>query len=88
MLKGGYQIIDLENNNFTPGTAITINSIYDKCEGTTKPYLLTNIKISSKEYGNTFIELKNNESNFTGQCYGYNVTITNSDSVTFTAIGG
>ena len=79
---GGYQIIDLKNINFVSGTGQTVAGIYDLLKANRKAVLLTNIVIGGTKYRDTFIELKG--ATFTGTCYGYTLTITNADLVTFT----
>lgn len=79
---GGYQIIDLKNINFVSGTGQTVAGIYDLLEANRKVVLLTNIRIDGTEHKDTFIELAKRP--FTGTCYGYTLTITSANLVTFT----
>lgn len=79
---GGYQIIDLKNINFVSGTGQTIAGIYHLLDANQKVVLLTNIVIDGTPYRDTFIELKGGT--ITGTCYGYTLTITGADLVTFT----
>lgn len=55
MIKGGYQIIDLENRNLTSQVGMTYEGIYDKIEGTRKPVLVSGIKISDVEYRDMWV---------------------------------
>lgn len=79
---GGYQIIDLKNINFVSGKGQTVAGLYDLLENNRRVVLLTNIVIDGTEYRDTFIELSKRP--FTGTCYGYTLTITTNNLVTFT----
>lgn len=81
---GGYQIIDLKNINFVNGTGQTVAGIYALLEANQKVVLLTNIVINGFVYKDTFIELEKPAVSFNGTCYGYKLTITKQDLVTFT----
>lgn len=54
MLKGGYQIIDLENRNFKNEVGIEIKGIYKKLESTKKPTILSGIKVNDVEMRDMF----------------------------------
>lgn len=82
MLTGGYQIIDLDNVNHTPGVGILHEGIYDKIEGTRKAILLSGLVVDDIEYRDIFVEVRVNESNFVMTVYGKTITITDTDVVT------
>ena len=55
MVKGGYQIIDLNGHNHTSEVGAIHEGIYDKIEATSKPILLSGITVNAVEYHDTFI---------------------------------
>ena len=56
MDKGGYQIIDLKNQNLTKDTtSIKIDGIYNLIKNSIKPILVTGIKINGIEEQEQFI---------------------------------
>ena len=91
MLKGGYQIINLNDHPHTSGVGAVHEGIYDKIEGTRKPILLSGIVINTIEYHDTFIFPCVNGSNYVASV-GRNPTtnqefvinIEDTDVVTFT----
>lgn len=83
---GGYQIIDLKNEAFTTGTAKSVPGIYALIDGTRKAILLTNVQIDGAEYHDAFVALAG--SPYTGSLYGYDISITSDDNVTFTNHAG
>lgn len=54
MIKGGYQIIDLENKNLTIGVGMVYEGIYEQIESTTKPILISGLVISHIEYNDLY----------------------------------
>lgn len=54
MLKGGYQIIDLEDKNHELGVGMVHEGIYDKIEGTRKAILLSGLKFEGSELHDVF----------------------------------
>ena len=64
MVKGGYQIINLDGHNHTSGVGAVHEGIYDKIEGTSKPILLSGIVINAVEYHDTYIFPCVNGSNY------------------------
>lgn len=85
-MRGGYQIIDCAGVYFTAGTATKVSGAYALIEGTRKPIRLNNVVVGGTEYHDAFCEFTVSESNFTGTTYGYTVTVTQDDAVTFTTI--
>lgn len=55
MVKGGYQIIDLEDRDLTPNKSTRYEGIYDKLEGTRKAILLSGITVDSVKYNDCFV---------------------------------
>ena len=91
MVKGGYQIINLNNHNHTSGVGAIHEGIYDKIEGTKKPILLSGITIDAVEYHDTFIFPCVNGTNFVAVVgrnptlnKEYHINIQDNDVVTFT----
>ena len=64
MLKGGYQIINLENKDHEIGVGMDHEGIYDKIEGTRKAILLSGIVIGGVEMHDVFAPVTRNGSNF------------------------
>lgn len=86
MRKGGYQIIDLHDTNFTAGEAQTVADIYDKIEGSyRKPLLLSGLTVEDVEYPDTYVEVTVNESAYEITAYGKQIKIDSTDEVTVTA---
>lgn len=56
MLKGGYQIIDLENKNHEVGVGMVHEGIYDKIEGTRKAIMLSGVVLAGVEYHDVFVQ--------------------------------
>lgn len=58
-MKGGYQIIDLENKGFDPEDpkSFVIKGVYDKIEGTRKPIMITNLVFADFEIRNQFVDM-------------------------------
>lgn len=91
MLKGGYQIIDLNNFDHRSNIGAMHEGIYEKIEGTHKPILLSGIVLNGTEYHDTFIFPCVNGSNYVA-VVGVNPTtneqivinIEDTDAVTFT----
>lgn len=82
MNKGGYQIIDLKNKNFTLGTGMVVEGAYKKIEGTLKPIYFSGISIAGVEYHDCYVQIVVNGSNFEGIIYGKKIVIQNNDMVT------
>lgn len=87
-MKGGYQIIDLRETNFTAATAVTIPGVYEQIEGNyNKPLLLEGFSIGDIEYNATWVNKTVDSTNFKlSGVSGYDVTVTPDDKVTFTVI--
>lgn len=83
MKLGGYQIIDLKNTPLN-STAVVIEGVYAKIEGTRKPLLLSGININGTEYHDAFVTAKVNASNYEIAVYGETITITSDDNITCT----
>lgn len=64
MLKGGYQIINLDNHLFTSGVGFEIKGIYDIIEGTRKAILISGLVLDGTEYHDCFTTPEVNGSNF------------------------
>lgn len=84
MLKGGYQIIDLEDKELTSGVGMVYEGIYEKIEGNRKAILISGLNVEGTEYHDTFVELAVSGSNYEGTIYGKTITISDVDVVTVT----
>lgn len=92
MVKGGYQIINLNEHAHTSGVGAIHEGIYDRIEGTRKPILLSGIVVDGVEYHDTYIFPCVNGTNFVA-VVGENPTtnkrivinIQDNDVVTFTS---
>lgn len=84
MVKGGYQIIDLQNKQLESGTSMTFPGVYEKVEGTRKAILISGLNVGGTEFHDTFVELAASGTNFEGTIYGKTITIADDDSVTVT----
>lgn len=84
---GGYQVLDLQGNNFIASVGIKINGIYDKIEGTNKVFLIHHIVYKSKEYKDVFAVVTGSTPYvFNIDEYKIKITIRSDDSVVFTDI--
>lgn len=82
MVKGGYQIINLDGVIHTLGLGMVHEGIYERIEGTQKPIMISGININGFDYHDCYVEPKVNGSNYEFEMYGYNVTINDVDVVT------
>ena len=77
MNKGGYQIVDLENQNAVKGMPVS-NWTWAKwkaVQGTTKPIMFKNIMIEDIHYGDVIVGCAPAGTGFVTTIYGYTVTI-------------
>lgn len=81
MLKGGYQILDLQNKNLTSGNGIIYEGAYDKLKGNRKPILVSGLKFGGIEYRDTFVEFSLNAASYQGTIYGKTITVETNDKV-------
>ena len=79
---GGYQIIDLKGKNFTLGTGMVFNGVYEKIEGTRKPIYVSGISIAGVEYHDCYVNFVVNGNNFEGVIYGNKIVIQDNDVIT------
>lgn len=84
METGGYQIIDFKGVQFELNTGQTIKGVYDQLESTRKAILLSGLNVGGTEYHDIFPSLKVSGTDYTLDCYGYTITITDDDLVTIT----
>ena len=66
MIKGGYQIIDLENKKLRLDVGMVYEGIYESIENTTKATLISGLNIEGTPYNDIYINLKVDGSNFVG----------------------
>lgn len=88
-IKGGYKLIDLEENKFTVGgEGITVKGIYNSIKNSyNKPLILTGINIGGIERNDIFIDFAINSGNYVANISATEkITITNADLVTIATI--
>ena len=92
--KGGYQILDLKNTNFTIGTGVVIEGVYEVIKSNyRKPILLSHLIISSVEYADVYLSMIKSGDSYSGVInisVGLNIsctliTITKNDTVTISS---
>ena len=54
MIKGGYQIIDLENKYLTINVGMVYEGVYEQIENTTKPILISGLAIEDTAYSDLY----------------------------------
>ena len=86
MNKGGYQILDLKNTNFTLGTGVNVSGAFTTITGTKKPILVSGIVIAGTEYHDTYVDFTKVKNGIAitleGTIYGKKITIAMNDTVT------
>lgn len=89
-MVGGYQIIDLQNKEFTNGVGIVYEGIYDLLEGTRKTTLVTNINYDGGEMKDRFIDFVPVGSQFVADIniagMEVQITVQDTDVVTFVEV--
>ena len=86
MRKGGYKVINLNDNNLTTSNT-TITGIYKDIKSNyRKAILLSGITINGVEYSDCFTTFNVSGSNLIATVYNNTITITDTDIVTATAI--
>lgn len=81
MVKGGYQIINLEETPLRTGIGMQYDGLYEKIESTRKPILLSGINIDGVEYHDTYVEAHVDGSSFVMNVYGKKISINDNDVV-------
>ena len=86
MNKGGYQILDLKNTNFTLGTGAVVSGTFKTILETKKPILVSGIVIAGTEYHDTYVEFTlmkvSSNTYFAGKIYNKLIRIALNDTVT------
>ena len=86
MNKGGYQILDLKNTNFTLGTGAVVSGAFKTILETKKPILVSGIVIAGTEYHDTYVEFTlmkvSSNTYFAGKIYNKLIRIALNDTVT------
>lgn len=86
MRKGGYKIINLNDNNLNASNT-TITGIHNEIESNyRKAILLSGITINGVEYSDCFTTFTVRGGNLVTTVYNNTITITDKDIVTATAI--
>lgn len=83
MVKGGYQIINLDNVEHKQNVGVVHDGIYSKIKGTQKPIMISGINIGGLDYHDCYVKPKDVNSKYEFEMYGYKVTIDSDDVVTF-----
>lgn len=84
MLKGGYQIIDLNGVNHVIGSDATVHKgIYDKIKNTRKPIFLSGVRVGGTNYHDMFVPCRVQGSDFVIVFDTYTMLIKNTDEVSF-----
>lgn len=86
MNKGGYQILDFKNTNFTLGTGTVVSGAFKTILETKKPILVSGIVIAGTAYNDTYVEFTfmkvNSNIYFAGKIYNKLIRIALNDTVT------
>lgn len=86
MNKGGYQILDLKNTNFTLGTGTKVSGAFKTILETKKPILVSGIVIGGTAYNDTYVEFSlmkaSSNTYFAGKIYNKLIRIALNDTVT------
>lgn len=56
MREGGYQIIDLNDFNFSHNAALVLEGVYEAVEGTQKPILISGLVFNGLEIPDAFVQ--------------------------------
>lgn len=85
MRKGGYQIINLKNTNFTIGTAMMIDGIHNAIEASyRKPLLLSGLVVANVEYPDVYVEATVDSSAYIIKTAKFSIKVESTDAVTVT----
>ena len=86
MNKGGYQILDLKNTNFTLGTGVKVSGAFKTILETKKPILVSGIVIDGTAYNDTYVVFTymkvSSNIYFAGKIYNKLIRIAFNDTVT------
>ena len=84
-VRGGYQIIDLKNTNFTSGSAVTIPGTYATIEASHKRYAIEGFSIANVEHKPMSANFVVDASNYVAQLTDkISISVTAEDAVTIT----
>ena len=81
MVKGGYQIINLDGVVHNVGSGVTHEGIYERIDGTQKPIMLSGLNVGGTEYHDSYVTPKVVGSNYVIEVYDFKITITANDRV-------
>ena len=86
MNKGGYQILDFKNTNFTLGTGAVVSGAFKTIKKKKKPILVSGIVIAGTAYNDTYVEFTltklSSNTYFAGKIYNKLIRIALNDTVT------
>lgn len=84
-VRGGYQIIDLKNTDFTSGSPVTIPGTYATIEASHKRCAVEGFSIANVEYKPMSANFVVNASNYVAQLTDkISISVTAEDAVTIT----
>lgn len=85
-MRGGYQILDLNDTNLVSGNGKTIGGIYDLIEGNyRKPILLSGLVIDGIEQADVFVQFTVSEDSFKTEIAQGSIVITDDDTLSYIA---
>lgn len=83
MIKGGYQIIDLNDVNHSNDVGVIHNGVYNKIKSTRKVILLSGIVFRGIKYNDMFVFPKYNNTEISMKIGNIDITINENDVVKF-----
>lgn len=81
MVKGGYQIINLDGVAHNVGSGVTHEGIYERIDGTQKPIMLSGLNVGGTDYHDSYVTPIVVGSNYVIEVYDFKITINANDSV-------
>lgn len=84
MLKGGYQIINLDGVDLRTDIGMQYEGLYEKIEGTRKPIIISGISIDGTEYHDAYVTPKVIGGSYEFDVYGYHFRVQDNDVVSVT----
>lgn len=86
VFKGGYKIVSLLNIDIT--SDFTISGIYDDIKDSHgKPILVSEINVGGEKMNDAYTIVKQDNTDYIIEVYGYSLTIASDDSVTVAEVG-
>lgn len=82
MKKGGYQILDLQNIDFTVDTPQTVVGAHGTLEATHKPIYVSGLVVGSIEQRDGYVDFAVNSTSYVGTLGKHTITISDTDEIT------